>query len=81
MLHMVSRRLIRFTVLITFNYSGREYGTLSIEIHLKACAKKWEIEEDKKPPKERRPVPTKPKTFDDVGVHNYLTCDIDGHWN
>jgi len=25
-------------------YSGREFGTLSLEIHVKSCAKKWEIE-------------------------------------
>lgn len=42
-------------------YSGREFGTTSIEIHLKSCKKKWEIEENKKPPKERRPLPEPPK--------------------
>ena len=42
-------------------YSGREFGTTSIEIHLKSCKKKWEIEEGKKPPKERRPLPEPPK--------------------
>ena len=36
---------------------GREYGTTSIEIHLKACKKKWEIQEEQKPKRERRPVP------------------------
>ena len=25
-------------------YSGREFGTTSLEIHLKACKKKWEVE-------------------------------------
>lgn len=47
---------------------GREYGTASIEIHLKACEKKWDIEQSKLPPKERRTCPTKPQTFDDVVI-------------
>ena len=25
---------------------GREYGTASIDIHLKTCKKKWEIEQE-----------------------------------
>lgn len=49
-------------------YSGREYGSASIEIHLKSCKKKWEIEENKKPPKERRPLPEPPKQFDEVVI-------------
>jgi len=40
---------------------GREYGTTSLQIHLKTCMKKWEIEEGKKPKKERRPMPQPPK--------------------
>lgn len=58
------------------SFSGREYGTLSIEIHLKSCKQKWEIEESKKAPKDRRPVPEKPSTFDDVTL-NLLTFGID----
>eukprot|EP00347_Sterkiella_histriomuscorum_P001028 403373615 len=49
---------------------GREYGSLSIEIHLKSCKQKWEIEENKKPAKERRPVPQPPKSFDDMVIGN-----------
>jgi len=45
---------------------GREYGTASLEIHLKSCKQKWEIEEAKKPKKDRRPIPEPPKSFDDV---------------
>jgi len=45
---------------------GREYGTASIDIHLKSCSKKWEMEENKKPARERRPVPEPPKNFDEV---------------
>lgn len=43
---------------------GREYGTASLEIHLKTCKKKWEIEESFKPPGQRRPVPEPPRNFD-----------------
>ena len=45
---------------------GREYGTKSLEIHIKTCIKKWEIEEGKKPRKERRPLPQPPKEFNNV---------------
>jgi hypothetical protein len=43
---------------------GREFGTASLEIHLKQCQKKWELQESQKPLKERRPCPTKPQEFD-----------------
>lgn len=36
---------------------GREFGTKSLPIHLKSCAKKWEDQESKKPKHLRRPVP------------------------
>ncbi len=49
-------------------FSGREYGTASIEIHLKSCIQKWEIEENKKPYRDRRPVPEPPKNFDEMLV-------------
>ena len=49
-------------------YSGREFGTASIEIHLKTCKQKWEITESQKPAKERRPIPEKPKSFDEVVI-------------
>ncbi len=43
---------------------GREYGTASLDIHLRNCQKKWEVEQQKLPVKERRPCPQKPKEFD-----------------
>lgn len=43
---------------------GREYGTLSLEIHLKACRKKWDIEQAKKPVEMRKPCPEPPLNFD-----------------
>ena len=43
---------------------GREYGTASLDIHIKSCEKKWENEQAKLPVKERRPCPTKPVEFD-----------------
>lgn len=39
---------------------GREFGTKSLAIHVKACTKKWEDAEALKPRKERRPVPRPP---------------------
>ena len=47
---------------------GREYGTASLQIHLKTCMKKWEIEESKKPKKDRRPMPQPPKQLGDVSI-------------
>ena len=34
---------------VTCYICGRDFGTASIEIHLKSCKQKWEIEENKKP--------------------------------
>ena len=45
---------------------GREFGTASINIHIKSCQKKWEIEESKKPRNERRPMPQPPRDWEDV---------------
>mmetsp|Transcript_14635 Transcript_14635/g.41832 ORF Transcript_14635/g.41832 Transcript_14635/m.41832 type:complete len:385 (+) Transcript_14635:3-1157(+) len=39
---------------------GREFGTSSIGIHEKQCARKWEDAESQKPPSERRPLPQRP---------------------
>lgn len=47
---------------------GREFGTKSLSIHIKACAKKWEDTEAQKPPRERRPVPQAPELPVDVPV-------------
>ena len=43
---------------------GREYGTASLEIHLRTCKKKWDTEQEKKPLHLRRPCPEPPKAFD-----------------
>ena len=45
---------------------GREFGTASLEIHLKTCKKKWEWEQQQKPKHERKPCPQPPKNFDDI---------------
>lgn len=42
---------------------GREYGTRSLEIHIKTCQKKWEIEQNKLPKRQRKPCPTAPPNF------------------
>lgn len=52
-------------------YSGREFGTLSLEIHVKSCAKKWETEQSMKPPNERKMLPQPPQELD-----NLLPSDI-----
>ena len=39
---------------------GREFGKASIIIHIPQCEKKWDVEQQKLPKKQRRPVPTKP---------------------
>ena len=59
---------------------GREYGTASIDIHVKACQQKWEVEEGKKPVTQRRPVPQPPKRFEDVILLS-VTNVIDGDWS
>ena len=45
---------------------GREYGTRSLEIHIKSCEKKWEIEQQNLPKKQRRPCPQAPAGFENV---------------
>ena len=47
---------------------GREFGTKSLAIHIKACTKKWEDAEAQKPPRERRPVPQVPQAAADVPI-------------
>lgn len=47
---------------------GREFGTKSIDIHIKACKKKWEDVESQKPKHERRPLPKPPQEFNDMKV-------------
>lgn len=42
---------------------GREFGTASLEIHLKSCRKKWDNEQMQKPKHERKPCPEPPKEF------------------
>jgi hypothetical protein len=51
---------------ITCYICGRGYGTKSIKIHLNSCKKKWDIEESKKPKKQRRVCPQAPLGFEDL---------------
>ena len=39
---------------------GRDYGSTSLGIHLKTCIRKFEVEQSRKPKRERRPLPTPP---------------------
>ncbi len=51
---------------VTCYICGRGYGTKSIKIHLKTCIKKWDIEQSRKPKRERRPCPQPPRGFDEM---------------
>jgi hypothetical protein len=42
---------------ITCYICGREFGTKSIEIHIKSCDKKWDNEQMQKDKKDRKPCP------------------------
>jgi len=61
--------------------SGREYGTASIEIHLRSCKQKWEVEQSKKPKKERKPCPEAPKNFDDIATGKVDAKKLDSYNN
>ena len=59
-------KIIREPPSLTCYIWGRKYGTTSLNIHLKSCKKKWEIEQSQLPKNQRRPCPEPPKTFDDI---------------
>mmetsp|Transcript_9703 Transcript_9703/g.14773 ORF Transcript_9703/g.14773 Transcript_9703/m.14773 type:complete len:142 (-) Transcript_9703:467-892(-) len=42
---------------------GRQYGTQSLQIHLRSCEKQWNLEQEKKPIEQRRPCPAPPQGF------------------
>lgn len=52
---------------------GRGYGTKSIGIHLKNCQKKWDIEQEKKPLKQRKQCPRPPLGFMDLLNNDNIT--------
>lgn len=39
---------------------GRQFGTNSLDIHIKSCKKKWEAQQELKPANERKPLPQPP---------------------
>ena len=49
---------------VTCFLCGRDFGTASIEIHLKTCKKKWEQEQSVKPNLQKRLTPVQPQNFD-----------------
>lgn len=51
---------------VTCYLCGRDFGTASIEIHLKTCKKKWEQEQSVKPNLQRRLTPVQPQNFEQV---------------
>lgn len=63
---------------VTCYICGRGYGTKSIGIHLKNCEQKWNIEQEQKPKKDRRPCPQPPKNFNKVlGKENINRKDLE----
>lgn len=42
---------------------GRDYRGTRLDMHIRACKRRWEASEDAKPAEERRPVPTEPDNF------------------
>lgn len=64
---------------LTCYICGREFGTASLEIHLKTCKKKWEDEESKKPKGQRRPCPEAPKNFDELLTGNKTQGALDDY--
>lgn len=47
---------------------GREFGTKSLEIHIKTCKKKFELEQSQLPMNKRKAVPSAPQSFDEVAI-------------
>ncbi|GAU99501.1 hypothetical protein RvY_10494 [Ramazzottius varieornatus] len=47
---------------------GREYGSMSIDIHIPKCLEKWQIQNDKLPRSQRRPPPIKPIVVPDIPI-------------
>ena len=45
---------------------GREFGTASLGIHLKACRKKWDAEQEKRPAHQRKACPQPPAGFEEA---------------
>lgn len=62
---------------------GREFGTKSISIHEPQCIKKWHIENDKLPKKQRRPPPQKPEQLPSIstGGHYNIERFNEAAWN
>ena len=54
-----SRAMPRPRMLVCY-LCGREYGTMSLPIHVPQCQQKWRNEELKKPKRERRKMPEPP---------------------
>ena len=64
------------------------FGTKSLAFHLKACEKKWENEENLKPPKDRRPCPRPPQALGSIlekgqvtkqDIHNFNVKSFDSY--
>jgi hypothetical protein len=57
---------------------GREYGSLSLPLHIPKCEEKWTLEQQKVPKKMRRPMPKAPQSMplnNATGTYETLTDD------
>lgn len=54
---------------------GQGYGTQSIMIHVKACQKKWQVQQEQLPPERRRKCPEPPMEFLQLTGQGKLTGD------
>ncbi|KAJ3223896.1 hypothetical protein HK099_000557 [Clydaea vesicula] len=46
--------------LIVCHICGREFGSKSLPIHIKACTEKWNLQQSKLPKSQRKPLPKAP---------------------
>jgi len=59
---------------------GREFGSASIDVHIPQCMKKWEAQEAKKPPAQRRSAPSAPTEQEGMTRDEYNAAAYE-KWN
>lgn len=56
---------------------GREFSYASLGVHQPQCLKKWEVENNKLPPNQRRPVPIKPTILPNINGNGNQQYEMD----
>ncbi|EGR29690.1 zinc C2H2 type family protein, putative [Ichthyophthirius multifiliis] len=80
------KQIVRPKTLVCY-ICGREFGTASLQIHIKTCEQKWDIEQSKLPKKDRRPCPKPPQNINQLGgmnandIQNYNNQAFDAYNN